>query len=362
MENKNYRCKSTEDCNGKNCCGDAKDLFCCVSPEKSKTASAESLEFSTLPELKELISKYQQLSIPMNDPGGTSYFNLQTMTDSSSIRAQALYAEALGYKQIAQLRREYIGLPVNILVEKSEGKIELKEAPAVFRDLTDKPCGEAGYLCIKLEDPDKETYTCSKNCEDPNFLCCNKLEAAKTKVADKTTSKNIILKKALAGDYIQLIFVPSWASAGESGWGWCKGTFSCKNYVKIASNSPPDDEVKSDYYLKILRDLASKTYKDGINYTLYQFVELSVNEKYIPKLIIRDEKGNDLIVSIEIAREPRYPLQKIARIKIGKDVVGDIALGSYVGSSDVFHPYTIELNNDVFNEVLDKIKKEGLYK
>ena len=67
-------------------------------------------------------------------------------------------------------------------------------------------------------------------------------------------------------------------------------------------------------------------------------------------------------MSIEIAREPRYPLQKIARIKIGKDVVGDIALGSYVGSSDVFHPYTIELNNDVFNEVLDKIKKEGLYK
>ncbi len=61
--------------------------------------------------VKEYISDYETL-----ESSGVTYKHLEDSSEDLKIRAKALYEEALGYKELAILRRQYEKIPITVLV------------------------------------------------------------------------------------------------------------------------------------------------------------------------------------------------------------------------------------------------------
>ena len=93
----------------------------------------------------------------------------------------------------------------------------------------------------------------------------------------------------------------------------------------------------------------------------FKFINISINENTELEVAIKDDKGYEKKLKIDLIESRKYPGQRIAHIKIGDADIGDVALGTYVGGSDINKRYKIQINDGFYADALDKLKKEGTF-
>ncbi len=304
LENKNsYKCKSATDCEGGVCCGPATNLYCCPS-ETGTQATPTAFDFLSIPGVPVILQSYETLKVPPE----ITYYDLQKRSTSGTVQIKALYDEANGFKQIAQLRREYIGLPINVILQQESGKI-VKESGVnlastvtqtavlnnqVSVDLTGESCGTEGYVCAlgTVDDLEGKGYTCSESCNE-KFTCCKApadTKSISTSTQDKQTtttkgSNAIILKAASARD-IRVAFTDKWQ--------WCQTTTignACSGSYKDLS-SIKNIWFAGDKYTKIVKDLPDANYEEGIKSILLNLAYLQFEQNFKMPIDIEQKTDN----------------------------------------------------------------------
>lgn len=299
LKNQGLDCKQGKVCNGDYCCGTAANLYCCQT-QSVTPLNSNVFDFLSIAGMSYLVSNYQGLSVPP----GYGYLDLQQRATSVNVKVGALYAEATGYKEIAKLRREFIGLPINVLLE-NENARKIVKTPAsqiatsttqktqqAAVDLTGQPCGGTllkDYSCISV-DKVVNQQDCASNCQDnPNFLCC--------KTQTSTTSSSTIIPKK--SETTTQGFIPNRAlilraTGGrdmriyyQNKWQWCKtstnplkGNECADNYVTLTINSPSSSDFwfVGDEYVSLVKDLPNLGYEEGITNLLTNLAQLQIDK------------------------------------------------------------------------------------
>ncbi len=176
-------CKTGKACNNNYCCGGEQypDYYCCPingekdeatitvlehgSNEKTPPERTYPKDFESLNDGQnnagKLINQYSAMEVPEAATLKYSYDLLEKSSIDSDIRAQALYNDALGYKNIADLRRNFKALPlakikkVKRTVEKTKDENEeekTKESEILSRD------DKLKQIIIELYDSDPNIY------------------------------------------------------------------------------------------------------------------------------------------------------------------------------------------------------------
>ncbi|MBS3168536.1 hypothetical protein J4216_05390 [Candidatus Woesearchaeota archaeon] len=112
-----YVCIKGKECNNNYCCGTG-NSYCCqiAGGEQVKEIIAKDslFSFESLGDnkVKTLISDFKNLK-----SGDIDYERLSRESVSTNIKASSLYDQAKGYKEIAGLRRDYLGIPAYVITK-----------------------------------------------------------------------------------------------------------------------------------------------------------------------------------------------------------------------------------------------------
>ena len=297
LRSKGYDCKNSGGCNGKDCCGTSSTLRCC---KKSDVSSGSNpFDFGSISGINQRVSEYR----------GLNYFDLQERSSDQKIKIQALYSEALGYKEIAILRREYLGVPLNVLVQESQyikktgsssGSSSNEETTTQEQSSESNKlnsgshCGNAeGYFCVK-EDEGTNCFNSNPPCS--NGLACCKPGEKKVIPKKEIETRGLIIR---AGESIYEGYNRVFFSSNVGFWSWCKTNWEnkeCDTGYKRLMESYTSPEI-----LKVLR---GKNYDEGIDELLYSLIKHKVLtlgrgeevELFIPKLSTRGSEYHKLVI------------------------------------------------------------------
>ena len=334
-------------------------------PGNIKAKLLPSQDFEKLNAVSELLTQYYTLQAPQGSSNAYSYSTLELASLSPEVRAQALYSDALGLKQIAELRRSYQGLPLNeikntpqIIVGK--GAQERKE---VIGQTTSKvkagviiPKSNEKFLCTNYHakiNPEGTPYSCQKipKGEDPvtigcisgklcggqyccgtskDIYCCPKNEevpkpeeipliSGETKalnVREVKTSKDLIINgQGLVNLRLQY--------RSDGNWYFCttnRLNNNCNEPPKEITKSHPPESLDigtdSEFYHTIL-DINDLDYESGLNQIVASFLFFRLRDG---DLLLRDrvwEIENDDSSKTEISFEVGETLVGTVDIVVG---------------------------------------------
>ncbi|HLC86421.1 MAG TPA: hypothetical protein VJG30_03990 [Candidatus Nanoarchaeia archaeon] len=254
--------------------------------------------------VKDLLDKYSTLKAPETAANAYSYNTLERASLDPDVRAQALYNNALGFKQIAELRREFQALPVDEI--KKEAKTEKLQKKSLCAEVTatyGKP-----FSCQKLspgQKPDPSNCITGRSCNgeyccgEGDLYCCAEgfgesievTEEQETKESVTNLVNNIIIEIEdgnLREPNLQFMF--------DGSWKW-----RTKNKKEFNDLDISNDGLSSEWFKSIIINLRKNrfSFEEGIKIMIEQvnnkkpnFVEGEISSKLI--LLSQDPENEKL--------------------------------------------------------------------
>ncbi len=178
LQSQNYICKTTKkDCNNNWCCGNNPKLYCCILRSDPITITRNIgdnfLSITNGESISSLVEKYKRLSIPPE----ITYQALYKRSVDIKLGVTALYEEATGYKQIAALKREFLGVPTGSL---KKGNVD---SPVPVTKVT--PPKTTGSVSAKDVEIGKPNCDDIKLDENHNIISINECETKKLDFKDE---------------------------------------------------------------------------------------------------------------------------------------------------------------------------------
>ena len=317
LSDKGFSCAPAASCNKKNCCGDVSGIYCCrklcdidfgsdgfgcqdgkyeelaakygckskeTRCDKDKFCCGKGLSYCCniksekivkTSEFLELIKKEYSDFLGINtihESETYRYKDLQEKSFDFNLKAEALYSEAIGYKEIALARRDFLGVLSRDDEKENEAKINTKE---------DTGSKSGGDSTAKID----ETTQTEKG-EDV---------VVKTKSGNEKSGNEIIKEENI---YTNAIIIDVDLSIKnlriyytKDHWEWCetnRRNNECDgDYNVVAKNSPSDED-----YINLLKPLIDKNFDDGVDALLFEFMKSKLKNPGDDFILLAPKKLN----------------------------------------------------------------------
>src|SRR3989344_5057412 len=309
LKQDNSICITGKQCNGDYCCGTGVYYCCQVADGKVvKNPYVKGVEqgltvddrnnFTSLKldsnSVASLIYEYKSLAVPKEN--GIGYFDLYIRSSDLNVKRQAVYQEALGYKQIASMRRDFLGIPEYV---KKLPKVGIyKPAPTKINE--------------------------AREVEKPERVSIGSDLQANIDSIEGTVSRSndIILKDPFVGT------VGSFRFAKE--WYWGDGDTPD---TKVSEMEKPDNELE-----RIALLLKGETYPHGLQ-KIINFANTNAKD-----ITIRQDLGNENLVEKEFRRETETQTTKVFSERQMLDIITTAARVENIDPFVIENSYILEIN------------------
>lgn len=219
--------------------------------------------------VKSLVDKYYTLKAPETAANAYSYNTLERASLDSDVRAQALYNDALGFKQIAELRREFRALPSaeEIKKEATAEKTKKKSLCAEITETYGKP-----FSCQKLapgQKPDSNKCITGRSCRgefccgEGDLYCCAEGFGESAEVSDFKKDVPVIINNIIIEIEDGNLREPNLQFMFDNSWKWRTKIKKEFNNLEITKDSISEP---SEWFKSIIINLrgAESSFEGGI--------------------------------------------------------------------------------------------------
>ncbi len=310
LSDKGFSCAPAASCNKKNCCGDVSGIYCCrklcdidfgsdgfgcqdgkyeelagkygckskeTRCDKDKFCCGKGLSYCCNIKSEKIVKTSEFLELIKKEYGDFliintihesetyRYKDLQEKGFDFNLKAEALYSEAIGYKEIASARRDFLGVPFRDDEKKNKVIINTNEDNKE----------STGDNTTKIDETTTQVQ------ENPDN------SVSKNKNGENIYTNAVIIDVDLSMKNLRIYYA-------KDHWEWCEtkrfdGDDECNgNYNKITKDSPSDEE-----YMNLLKPLIDKNFDDGVDALLFEFMNGKLKNPGGDFILFGPKKLND---------------------------------------------------------------------